>query len=329
MTDIYRCYLRDRTLVLRVNGQDLAYEEPRILRAPFYREPHGALREWRKSIDLDLGGGQRAHGFAALRQDGKGARAGFALFRRSRLIQGSGDEGWKHHEVFGAPNMYRHQRLFGELHLDGFEVSHTKDGFRWTDEDAFAQLLADELDGGALPLLKQAEGYRQRAPRLALQRSAFAAVAGTQEDMKSNLEEALPPAAKQAETDDPPPELAADRPRRPSPLANAEMSFDFWGSHWVVAVHAADADAQSDWLEVGDMETAPGIGARCIEIRVAAAHPFMTRFAHRDPEVMQALVRIAAAMALSEVLLRSVGGPNPGAIRRTTNDLLRDVFSTT
>ncbi|MFC3003916.1 ATP-binding protein [Falsiroseomonas tokyonensis] len=218
LTDIYRCYLRDGSLVLRVNTQELAYEEPQILRAPFYREPHGAPRDWRKEINLDLGGGQRAHGFAALRQDGKGARAGFALFRRNRLIQGSGDEGWKHHEVFGAPNMYRHQRLFGELHLEGFEVSHTKDGFRWTDEDAFAQLLADDLDGGDLPLLKQAEGHRQRAPRPALQRSASAAVAGAQEDMQANLEDALPPAAEQARADDPPPELENDAPGRPAPL---------------------------------------------------------------------------------------------------------------
>lgn len=44
---------------------------------------------------------------------------------------------------------------------------------------------------------------------------------------------------------------------------------------------------------------------------------------------MQALVRVAAALGLSEALLRNVGGPNAGAIRRTANDLLRDVFSTT
>jgi len=329
LTDIYRCYLQDRSLVLRVNGQELAYDEPQVLRAPYYREPNGAQREWRKEIDLDLGAGQRARGFAALRQDGKGARAGFALFRRNRLIQGSGDEGWKHNEVFGAPNMYRHQRLFGELHLEGFEVSHTKDGFRWTDEDAFAQLLADELDSGDLPLLKQAEGHRQRAPRLALQRNASAAVAGTQEDMQANLESALPPAAEQARAIDPTPELADDGPGRPIPLADAEMSFEFWGSRWVIAVRVADADAQNDWLEFGDLVTLLETGTRRIEIRVAGAHPFMTRFAHRDPEVMQALVRVAAAMALSEALLRSTGAPNPGAIRRTTNDLLRDVFSTT
>ena len=172
LADIYRCYLRDGSLVLKVNGQPLAYEECEVLRAPYYRDPKSIPVLWKKEIDFDLGGNQRVRGFAALRNEGKAGRAGFALFRRNRLIQGSGGEGWKHHEVFGSPNSYRFQRLFGELHLEGFEVSHTKDGFQWIDEGAFAELLANELDLDDMPLLKQGEGHRQKATRPVLIRSA-------------------------------------------------------------------------------------------------------------------------------------------------------------
>ena len=57
--------------------------------------------------------------------------------------------------VFGHSNSYRYQRLFGELHLDGFEVSHTKDGFRWDEnEQPFLELLREYLDSGDVPLLK-------------------------------------------------------------------------------------------------------------------------------------------------------------------------------
>ena len=69
-------------------------------------------------------------GFAAIREVASTSRAGFALFRRRRLIQGSGDEGYRPALIFGGSNSYRYQRVFGELHLEGFEVSHTKDGFR-------------------------------------------------------------------------------------------------------------------------------------------------------------------------------------------------------
>ena len=55
--------------------------------------------------------------------------AGFALFRRDRLIQGSGDEGYRPELIFGKPNTFAYQRVFGEIHLDGFQVSHTKDGY--------------------------------------------------------------------------------------------------------------------------------------------------------------------------------------------------------
>ncbi len=324
LADIYRCYLRDGSLVLRVNGQALTYEEPIVLTAPYYRDVTGEPISWRKSVNLDLGGGQRATGFAALRQDGKGARAGFALFRRNRLIQGSGDEGWKHPEVFGSPNSYRHQRLFGELHLDGFEVSHTKDGFRWDDEAAFAQLLADELDSEPTPLLKQGEGHRQKAARPVLQRSAALAVTGTREDMRENLESAMPPAAEQAAAPDP---TSNEVTQSETPLADAELTFDFWGSSWLVSVKVLGDEAQGEWLEVGDAELLPGQNGRKIQIRISGAHPFMARFAHREPEVMQALVRVAASLGIAEALLRSMGVANPAAIRRTANELLRDVFS--
>ena len=325
LADIYRCYLRDGTLVLKVNGQALSYEEPEILVAPYYREPRGTAVEWRKKIDFDLGDGQKVHGFAALRAEGKAARAGFALFRRNRLIQGSGDEGWKHSEVFGSPNSYRFQRLFGELHLDGFEVSHTKDGFHWVDEAAFAELLAEALDKGDLPLLKQGEGHRQKATRPAILRSATAAVSATTDDLRENVEEAMPPAAEEASQDDPPILPEPSTHTATPPLANSELSFEFWGATWTVVIRVSDDDSQSDWLQVGEAEITDG--GRRIIIQLAGAHPFMTRFAHRDPEVMQALVRVAAALGLSEALLRNIGGSNPAAIRRTANDLLREVFS--
>ena len=328
LRDIYRCYLRDGTMVLEVSGQPLSYQEPEVLRAPYYRDLASAPVLWRKGIDLDLGGGQHARGFAALRKEGKGTEAGFALFRRKRLIQGSADEGWKHAEVFGSPNSYRHQRLFGELHLEGFEVSHTKDGFRWADEDTFASLLADYLDDGEIPLLKQGEGHRQNAPRPVMQRTAVAAVAGTRDDMHSYLESAMPPAAEQAAAPEPPANQSP--PSFPAPrLADEELSFDFRGSRWTVAVRVADDDGEGEWLEIRNAVLVPGpTGGRRIEVQVSSKHPFMTRFAQREPEVMQALVRVAASLGIAEALLQSVGGPNPTAIRRTANELLRDVFST-
>ena len=195
LTDIYRAFMRDGVLELRFNGEPLNYSQPKILRAAHFKDG-GAGREWRKSIEFDFGNGLSVHGFAALRETANTAKAGFSLFRRGRVIQGSGDEGYRPTRIFGSTNSYRYQRLFGELHLEGFEVSHTKDGFRWDDnEQPFLELLREHLDTEELPLLRQAEGYRVKVARAQLTTSARQAVANTAEALESRLPQVIPAVA--------------------------------------------------------------------------------------------------------------------------------------
>jgi hypothetical protein len=123
LTDIYRAFIRDGLLELSFNGEPLIYREPKVLCTPYFRDKDGPEMLWRKPIEFDFGNGLSVHGFAAIRETANTARAGFALFRRGRVIQGSGDEGYRPQYVFGSSNSFRYQRIFGELHLEGFEVS--------------------------------------------------------------------------------------------------------------------------------------------------------------------------------------------------------------
>src|SRR5207247_2449807 len=163
LASIYRVFIRKGIVELTFDGDVLSYPEPKVLAAPFYRNSEGDPVVWRKELDFDFGLGLRAYGFAALRETGSTSRAGFALFRRDRLIQRSADEGYRPEAVFGRSNSFTYQMLFGELQLEGFEVSHTKDGFRWDEhEDVFLEYLTEELNKPPLRLLDQAEGYRVR-----------------------------------------------------------------------------------------------------------------------------------------------------------------------
>ena len=56
-------------------------------------------------------------------------------------------------------------------------------------------------------------------------------------------------------------------------------------------------------------------------------HPFMVRFAQTDSEDVEALLRVAAAIAVSEVLARDSGVRQAGTVRRNVNDILRDALS--
>ena len=165
LASIYRVFIREGILDLRLDGQLLQYEEPAVSNAPYYKTPNAKPVLWRKDIDFDFGEGQSAVGFAALRERASVSGAGFALFRRKRLIQGSADEGYRPEAIFGKSNSYRYQRLFGELHLKGFEVSHTRTGFAGKSTRRYSFLSFEKhLNSRPLPLLTQAEsiGYVRR-----------------------------------------------------------------------------------------------------------------------------------------------------------------------
>ncbi|MXQ08017.1 ATP-binding protein [Alphaproteobacteria bacterium GH1-50] len=323
LTDIYRVFIREGTLELRFGGEVLTPSEPPILSAPYFREKESPPRLWRKDVAFDFGDGLSVHGFAALRETANTAKAGFALFRRGRVIEGSGDEGYRPAQIFGSSNSYRYQRLFGELHLDGFEVSHTKDGFRWDEnEQPFLELLREHLDSEDLPLLKQAEGYRVRVARAQLASTATQAVNNTARTMAERLPAALPPISEAPPVEDIPDE---ELPHART-LARKQFKVRFRDKDWDINVELTDDPAESQWLVFSDV-AASTEQPRNLDIRVSMVHPFMVRFAQRDKEDVEALLRVAAALALSEVLARDSGVRKAGTIRRNLNDIIRDAFS--
>jgi Histidine kinase-, DNA gyrase B-, and HSP90-like ATPase len=322
LTDIYRVFIRDGLLEMRLGDEVLAYVEPGVLTAPFVRDGGGKARLWRKDINFDLGDDLSVNGFAALRDPGNFARAGFALFRRGRLIQGSGDEGYRPPLIFGQPGSFRSLRLFGELHLDGFEISHTKDGFRWDEnEQPFLELLKEHLDGDELPLLRQADGYRALASRNERETAARQAVDHAARAMERGLPDVLPRVAARPPAETPTQPLSAQ-----AMLADRELTVDFRGEHWLIKIELTDDPAESQWLSISDQVSSTG-RQHVIEIRVSLAHPFMVSFAQTDPDDIEALLRVASALALSEKLARLAGQRYTGTIRRNLNDILREALS--
>lgn len=324
MADIYRVFIRSGDLELRLSGEIQKYAEPKVLQAPYFEDLSSEAKTWRKEITFDFGGGLSAHGFAALLEKGSTRKAGFALFRRDRVIQGSGDEGYRPAAIFKSSNSYTYQRLFGELHLEGFEVSHTKDGFRWDDnEEAFLDLLSEHLDGGDLPLLKQAEGHRVRAAEVDLQKPAQEAVDKTVEALQDKLHEVADEIATRPgdESDD------STFPEQAALASGAPFGFRFRGRPWQVNVELANDPEESRWLTISQEPEDTAQEMRQLGIRVSLAHPFMVRFAQADRESIEALLRVAAAIALATVLARASGATGAGAVRNNLNDILRAALS--
>ena len=323
LSDIYRIFVRQGTLQLRVNGELLTYSPPDILCAPWYRTPDGEAVQWMKKFTVALPEGKQVYGFAALRQTGSTSQAGFALFRRNRLIQGSADEGYRPEQIFGKSNSFVYQRLFGELHFVGFGVSHTKDGIQWDglEEEVLEQLRAI-IDAEPLPLLRQAREFRITPRREELRIAAEAAVARTAATLTTEPVDAFPTVDDTQAPDAAPLEFTESEP----PLAARQIEFDQAGIHWRVTLETSNDPAVGDWLEIFDRHS-DSDGTQHLGVRLALAHPFTQRFTIGDPREIELMLRLAAALALAEVLARNSGVRQAGLIRTLMNDLLRNALS--
>jgi len=327
LCSIYRVYLRDGTLELIFKGEPLSYPSPPVLKAPYFKNPSGKTATWQKKIDFDFGDGMRAHGFAALFEVASTARAGFSLFRRNRLIEGSADEGYRPYAIFGNPNDYPYQRLFGELHLEGFQVSHTKDGFQWdNNEEAFLQLLYEELDREPLPLLKQAEGHRVRPKAEDFIKGAEKANQRTTE----TIQKCVPPLIqKQHDLGPETKPVPASLPQAQETASTREIEVVVNGVRWLIRIELSTDPSVGDWLSISDATGKAPMpkGSRLLCLRLSLIHSFMQRYCGTTADKIEPILRIAAALALAETTARDSGEKYAGTVRRNLNQLLRDAFS--
>lgn len=326
LASIYRIFTRSNMLTLRFGEEVLRYAEPAMLVAPFFKEPTGEPRKWFKVIDLDFGLGLRAHGFAALRERGSVSGAGFALFRRDRLIQGSADEGYRPEFIFGKSNSFTYQRLFGELTLEGFEVSHTKDGIRWEEhEEIVLEMLKEEVNRHPLPLLSQAEGYRTRIRTEDLRPGAEIAVQNTAEA----VEREVPPVLDhQLEAE--PVQVEPDSALPPATTASQRViELELKNGRWRIELELSNDPAVGDWVSIYDksVSSTNERDVRQLGVRLALAHPFTERFGGTDASQIEPLLRLAVAIMLAETAARDGGVRYAARVRHYINELLRDALS--
>src|SRR5262249_30871590 len=122
---MYRQDLQDANLWITINGGnpltlDLGFE--------FLRDPYG--NEYRRSFETMINDKQ-ARGWLGILNPGERKSAGLAILRRGRAIKAQPDA-WRPADIFGFErNDLLNQRLVGEVVLDAFGISHTKDEILW------------------------------------------------------------------------------------------------------------------------------------------------------------------------------------------------------
>lgn len=321
LASMYRQFLRSGELLLEFNGEALEHKDPKVLVAPYHRNGTKP-KKWEKEVDFTLPTGERVTGLAGIRERGSTREAGLSLYRHRRLIVGSGDETYRPAEVFGGSNSYRYQRIFGELNLDDFEVSHTKDSFIWEDKEAAVlQGLRKALDKPPLPLLDQAEGFRARnAPR-----NIAAAASKAVETTAARLPEAAETIGDQS-VHDPDGRAPPPKYRTKEIAASQTMELVIKGEPWGVSIETTVDPAATEWLTIRD-KPKNSRKARQLGILVSLSHPFTQRFGGATAEDIEGLVRIAVGLAVAETTAREAGVAMSGTIRRNLNELLGNVLA--
>jgi hypothetical protein len=331
LASIYRVYIRDGVLELFVDEEPMRYEEPAILKAPSYRDPAGPVVEWKKNINIDLSDGRTASGFVAIRETANTRTAGLALFRRKRLVLGSADEGYRPEDIFGRPNTYPYQRIFGEIHLKGFSVSHTKDGVKWEEsEEEFLRQLRSELSDDQMPIIQQAREHRTKAGAKAVRQEAVVALQAAAANLNNkNIGTNTPtPAPSPNAHETAPSDSGEDMTQLASEdIEEAEVHLQFRAERWIVRLELSYADEDADWLTIRNHPSITDPEPREVRVRVSMLHPFMAQFPTLDAEGFSAVLNIAAAIALGEVAATELADRHPSAVRRFANEILRNQMS--
>ncbi|MFA7246600.1 MAG: ATP-binding protein [Dehalococcoidia bacterium] len=128
---MYRQDLRNKLLVLNWNGAELKWEDADD---QFLQAADGT--RYKKDFAFSVGG-KHVTGWVGVLASGSRAKAGFSIMHADRVVKGW-PESWRPESLYGqiqGSNDLVNQRLIGEIHMDEFEVSHTKDDILWEGDD--------------------------------------------------------------------------------------------------------------------------------------------------------------------------------------------------
>ena len=93
-------------------------------------------RTWKKEVEFEFeldGVNHQVKGFVGILANGGFGKAGFALFRRGRVVVGGEDQNYKPERIFHQAQSTIAHKLYGEFDLEDFPVNQAKDGFVWDD----------------------------------------------------------------------------------------------------------------------------------------------------------------------------------------------------
>jgi len=322
LASIYRKFIRSGAMRLVINDEEMSFKDPEILSAPFYSTPRGEKVEWKQEIDFSFGK-YTAKGFIAILNTMSTSEVnGLSLFRRGRVIEGSHDEKYRPKAVCGNVGSPRYKRIFGELELEGFNVSFNKGSFQeHEDLEALMDALRIEISNKEFDIYAQAEKYlKPKAPEDDQQAAKNILNTLKREEQQQTLTQKVD--ASLQKTEGKTQEANAELVKKAKAIDSHEAIFTIRGEKYKLKVEMIMEPSILDLytLTIEDDEL---VSKKAI-YKINLAHPLFTRFEQlKGEDGCEPITLFIQSLVLAEIVAPLQGTKNAGNIRANFNKYLR------
>lgn len=322
---MYRVDLRTGDIKIYYNGEGLYYVDPPILTEEL---PDGTQKVWKENISFVIHNNDRdfhVNGFMALLEEGNTSGAGFTLLRRGRVIIGGYENCYRPEEVFKKSNSFTYQRLIGELNMDDWPVTQTKDAFDWY--GGLEDELIDKLVDITAEYRDKAEKYR-KGKKLQIQPVIDNLVESYSDAGIINNVEINPISKKISETLFEEKSSLISTPQNNGEIQivgeeGKQIKFTHNHNEYVFNFILKNNNPDSKWLNVSPTEIK---NEYIIEWNIR--HPFFDPYI-KDPKFLLIMQQFTFALALSEIESRRIsvdGKIDASTIRMKMNEILKSIM---
>ena len=329
---MYRRDLNSGFVRVKYDGDSLSYNGFECLT---FRD-----KKWRQDLDFTFdfdGHSHRVIGYVGILANGSFPRAGFALFRRNRVVIGGDEFNYKPQQIFVQAQSQISLKLFGELDLDDFPINQAKDGFVWDDglEDEFVAQLKSQIKE-YISIAKLS--VRERTNEESTSKSVS-------DNLQSQVQDTINHSFTQPSNDDISVELA------PTPDLDdtLQTDLDFFKKYqdeqnnlpeeiddkirnYTIAIDRANScEISVQWTKGGpntwiNVDSAEDGSKAYVQLNIN--HPFFKPFSAQE-DFKKVLEKFAIAFALAERRARKNANPDgmisPNAFRTHINNFLREL----
>lgn len=325
LASIYTKFICNDILELVVNGEVVSDSVLNPLVAPYWKTPDQPAITWKKEFEFGPKNSKyHVRGFIGiLEKMSTSIDNGFLLFRRNKVIGTSYDTKYRPKKLCGDVGSPRYKRIYGELELEGFSVSFTKNSFTQdADLETFIDGLYDFLikDKSFKKIFEQAQKYTPTKTKAEKKDVANLLVNSIASGLSTPIVIAKPKIPIQEDLFEDPKDIKIATGPKPA-IVTPEQSVNVGSEHFFLAIGAVEKNTTDPFYDIVMTEE----GHYRSEINLK--HQFFERFSslvesEKDYEPISSIIK---AMIITEIVMNKAKVKDSSVFRMKFNEIFGKV----